>query len=230
MAVSIPTPRTAIAEELTKEEAAKIEELIEELASSNDPKLLIPSGISLKTPPEWDHKAQARVSKAATSLVEKGPSAFPQLIAHARDKRFSFVNKSINDAMSKESVGKACERIIEVQVDVFEQIGIYPGLYPSYFWSVVLGDPDLNGEAEASLENWWKKRKDKSLVELQIESVEWAIQTELLGKWRNDKLHKDDLKGLRSILAENRKTLRKLESTKQPIEREVHPFKIYESK
>lgn len=233
MAVSVAMPQTAIAEEATKEEAAKINELIEELASPNDANRLIPTKQYLKFPPDWDHAAQGRVGQAATSLAKMGITAFPLLIEHASDERFSFVSKSGNGAMRAMPVGDACGRIIEVQLDVFEQIGIYPRMYPSYFGSVVKDEDNPKAEGNDSLKKWWEERKDKSLVELQIESFEWAIeqQTQLLGEWKADKRReKDDLKNLQQVIAENKNGLGKLRNTKQPIQRSVHPFKIYEGK
>lgn len=233
MVASIPMPGTVLAEDVTPEEAAKIDELIEELASPNDPKKLIPLAQYLKFPPDWDHEGQARVYRAATSLVKKGRSAFPQLIAHAGDKRFSFVNKSGNGAMTPMSVGHACGRIIQVQLDVFDQIGIYPRMYPSYFGTVASDKDNDDVKDEEKLKNWEEKRKDKTLVDLQVESIEWAIeqQTQLLAEWKTDKRRDTfDLKALRNIIADNKKTLKKLRTTMRPIEREGHPFKIYEGK
>jgi len=88
---------------------------------------------------------QGRVDDAATPLVKKGRSAFPQLISHASKKRCSFINTSGNGAMSQMSVGVACGRIIEVQLDVFQQIGISPRMYPSHARTVAKDEKILNG-------------------------------------------------------------------------------------
>lgn len=219
MTLSMPMPDTALADDVTKEEADTIDALIEELASPNDPKSLIRTSRYLTFPPDWNHKAQRQVSQAARSLVNKGRSAFPQMVARAGDNRFSFVSTSGNGAMSSRSVGYACGTILEVQLDVFETTGVRP----SYFWTVVEGE----GKGDVNRAKWWEERKDKSLFELQIESVEWAIEqhTQLRKDWRKKNVDKDDLKQLTEVIAANKKTLSKLQSTKQPIEPTVHPFK-----
>lgn len=215
----------AAADELPKDETAKIEELIEALASTNKVETLKSNGKTLSYPPDWDAKAQVSVSKAASALVEMKETAFSQLVAHADDKRFSFIETSGNGAMSERPVGVACRRIMETQLDVFEQIGIYPRMYPSYFDEVA---NDKN-----KIKEWWDERKGQSLVELQIESIEWAIeqQSRLLTKWQTDpEIERDDRTRLRTIVAKNETLLKKLRRTQKPIEHSGHPFRMYEGK
>jgi len=216
MTLSITMSTTVVfADELSKDEIAKIEELIEQLASTRDPTLETKRGTYLEN----------RVAEAATSLVQIGPAAFPQLVAHAGDKRFSFRYITGSGPTRVMSVGEACGRIIEVQVDVFDQISVYPA-NPSYFWTVV----ERDGK-DPLFKEWyegWKERKDKSLLGLQVESVEWAIeqQMELLKTWQKDKQLKKDADRLRKILAENRKLLKGLKTTGRAIERPGNPFQF----
>jgi hypothetical protein len=111
---------------------------------------LVDTGKSHDTPPE--------AVKAHAKLKQLGISAYPVLVLNVHDKRPACLCFS-GDIMGQATVGETCLDIISMQVEKYSYRG---KAYPSYL------TPD-------SIEPWWRDSKGKSLVELQIEALQWTI-------------------------------------------------------
>jgi hypothetical protein len=156
---------------------AKIEALIAQLVSPNQTPQT--KGPDAKYPAGYDHKAQERVRAAWKQLYDLGPVAFPQLIKHFDDDRYSFTADG-GAADRNWPVGGACSDIVrcylqpysEFALTVDEGKGKRRRRRPNYFYDLRLNDRE-------TAERWWKKHRDKSLREIQIESLEWVLAEEV---------------------------------------------------
>lgn len=158
----------------------EIESLIEKLASPNEaPVKLVPIA---RYPKGYDRDAQKRVNAAWRELRAVGVRAFPHLINHFNDERYSFTHDN-GFVYVNCSVGKACADIIKCHLQPF---GFFPyamglkaddggrphgALRPGYAGHHKLDDP-----VEAA--KWWATHEHKTLLELQIEAIEWTIAEE----------------------------------------------------
>ena len=119
-----------------------------------------------------DQQRQARVDKATAKLICLGIAAFPALVAHRNDARYShtFVG-SFNEGPLEPplaldySVGETCVEIIARQLNA---------------GSKYLGCRDYipYGVPVSKLPEWWKARSSRSLAELRKEALEWTIARE----------------------------------------------------
>ncbi len=153
--------------------------LIEQLASKSEPPFAenaradLPRGLR-----ESDLiRIQQPIRKAYADLSDNIEVALPLLVEHANDKRFSYVYESISGAFVKASVGSTCRRL------VYHHIEVYGPHVRSFGGSGTPGEPPFPRKpafiADAGgLEKWAASRKEKSLAELQIEAIEWAIRFE----------------------------------------------------
>lgn len=145
--------------------------LIETLASPNKPPRLRGDDDPVY-PLGFERAAQERVFAAKQKLAEKGVAAFPKIIKHLRDARYSdtvayaeYVNLT---------VGRVCEQIIAQQV------------LPKNVWRYKTRRgkdgqwhrPPNYLEAEGGVEKWWSVRSTKSLREMRIEALQWTIEQE----------------------------------------------------
>jgi hypothetical protein len=96
--------------------------------------------------------------EAQTRLKQLGTLAFPVLVSNVHDKRPACRCFS-GDTSGRATVGDACLDIMSMQVEKYSYRG---KAYPAYL------TPD-------SVESWWRDRKGKPLVALQIEAIEWTI-------------------------------------------------------
>ena len=146
--------------------------------SSTDPEALIDqladsrmiTGISS----DADRKAKVRVDRATEQLTRLGTAAFPALIAHRDDQRYShtIIRAFSGSRSGKESplrsidytVGGTCVDIIARQLNPGDE-------YPDRDFIPACVPP-------AKLPNWWAARSSKSLVDLQKEAVQWRIENE----------------------------------------------------
>ena len=129
----------------------------------------------------------AHVAKARAELITLGTAAFPALIAHRQDQRYShtiggkgLLNYGPGRAVRiDKSVGKTCIEILAVQFDEDHE---YQGCV-NYIPDVV---------PEKDLPEWWSARSSKSLAELRKEALEQTIAEERRrGRQDNDQLAKD---------------------------------------
>jgi hypothetical protein len=146
-------------------------------------------------PDGFDKEAQKRVVRAWDHLAGQGVAAFPALIEHLNDERYSTsIASPISEYWHNWSVGQVSKRIIESQIETW-------GPY-----SVGKGDPRSRPprphycakdfEQKKSVEVWWKAHQDKSLRDIQIEALEWTIAEEKkqdADKYAADILYLNDL-------------------------------------
>ena len=146
--------------------------LIEALASPNYfPRA---AGQDLIYPDGFDHGAQKRVRRAEQRLRDRGPAAFPDLVAKLEDARYAY--SEYYDQWRNPLVGEVCFYIIEDQVD-FDGYDYKTRLgadgkqheKPSCLWSIC---------TQGKMQEWWKARAGKTLTELQTEAVEWTVAEE----------------------------------------------------
>jgi hypothetical protein len=116
---------------------------------------------------------QSKVEAAYDKLSANVETALPVLVKYARDERFSYVyeDAGTSGVYVKATVGYACWKIIEAHVEVYRR-----EVTRSDFASISRC-PSFIG-ACGGVDKWWKSRKDKSLAELQLEGIEWALRQE----------------------------------------------------
>ncbi len=148
-------------------------ELIDELGNKGvravypeqgDPYLVIPKTFN------WD--AHQEVRRTINEIIKMGVAAFPDLAAHANDDRFSCFVVGAVDVPRK--VGAICEAILGCQIDV------YPYDIRSkqeMMWHVNAIHRLHSENKSAGWAEWWKKNRDKSLLEMQIAVAESCMLT-----------------------------------------------------
>jgi hypothetical protein len=174
LTVLTSVPGAAVAQEKQPEsKEMRIESLIERLASANAPPALLgplykqgPYSQHGPLPQSYDRNAQVRVVEAWQALAEQGYDAFPALVKHSDDKRYSHTRcYRIGRTFRNVAVGEVCCDIIRLHVEAwwkqFRFMGIWrPRTMPS----------------RAELPRWWRERKGKTLRDLQIESTSLALE------------------------------------------------------
>jgi hypothetical protein len=184
----------------------QIEALIEKLVSPNEaPQIKRSSGrldspTTVKYPEGYNHDAQEQVMAAWLKLREAGTQAFPYLNKHSNDKQYSFTKHS------NLSVGEACALIVRCHLQPFRRSVVEAGdrvteayaFRPNYAQRHKLSDP-VEGV------KWWETHKDKTLLELQIEAIEWTIAWETN---KPNRYHKRELAYLNEFLESARKASR----------------------
>jgi hypothetical protein len=151
----------------------RIEALIQKLVSPNK----APEMRFGKTEGSGDYEQNARAMGAFSQLKKLGVGAFPLLFDHLDDQRYSFTADR-GDADDNWSVGRACFDIVRCQLEPFCGFSVPRNETtdrgpprPCYAAHINLRNP-------ASAKVWWEARKSKSLRELQIEALQWAIAEE----------------------------------------------------
>jgi hypothetical protein len=209
--VGAPAAEPAESPEQRRQE---IERLIEQLASENPkPKNIEDSDRERVTvfPPGYSRDKQKKVYQAADDLRKFGIDAFPQLIDHFDDRRYSYSERAMNarsdSLFYQESVGAHCRKILEGILYIYESWGEPGSFGPTYF-----GYPELQSKTTA--QRWWAKNKDKPLWRLQADILQWAIDLEL--RTKQDDKYNAAVRSKRAVEA-NRKKLDKLLATKKPM-------------
>ena len=145
----------------------EIESLIENLASPNK------SPTAQGTPEGYDRDAQKRVMASWLKLRDAGIQAFPYLLKHGDDRRYSFTKRT------NWSVRDACVGVIRSHLQPFgyRNYEILPGDHHMYRLPQSYAvRHKLTVPTEAA--KWWAARQHKTLLELQIEVIEWTIAEE----------------------------------------------------
>jgi len=118
-------------------------------------------------PKTFDWELQKHIGENVEKLVAMGMDAFPELIAHLDDQRFCGYWETAE--VGPIHVGPICEEIMERQVEPFH--------YDVHAPIIIAWVPQtLPRGKKTDWEAWWKKNKDKSLRELQIEAGEASIR------------------------------------------------------
>ncbi len=189
-----------------------INEWISQLVSPNPaPKTLYGNGVEGVAdvyPAEYDQAAQNVVSNARNRLHNAGYEALPYLMQHLDDRRYSFTADA-GECDVNWSVRTACRDLIRCFLEPYGNFGSERdlALRPSYFLHCKLFEPKAAAE-------WWRTHKDKSLHDLQLESVQWVITEEVKtpGRFRIE-----DGQLLQSELAELQSSSAPLRSAEFPI-------------
>lgn len=140
-----------------------IQELIKALANKNEPPPIDDSGPGRAVfPPDYDWVEQARVISVWQKLHDRGEEAFPDLVAHVKDREYCVSCPHFNTgAWSNRTVGKICWYILTAHIEPYHRP---TSMGMSH---VVPKDPD-------KIREWWERRKDCSLAELQLEAISVA--------------------------------------------------------
>jgi hypothetical protein len=193
---------------LTEQE---IKALIDKLVSPNpkpitaeeDPK----ETPDFRLPKGFDREKQNGVYEACKELKSVGVKAFPFLIERWDDRRYCLTTSDLlSGYCQNRSVGKVCQKII------FDQIQPY-GCLPS------LGDVDPRGKplrpsyperflsSKEDAKRWFEKHKDKSLVEIQLEVIDWVIEKENKQKKNYPDSERERLQEIRKEIMDSKKPL-----------------------
>ena len=160
----------------------KIESLIEQLASTNsqpefpgDPPHFYFDEF-LENPGDWNPDAQRIVSAAYYELKSMGKDAFPYLIKHFGDERYSH-ERSYSTFISH-TVGDACQFLVDDQVDLrgmsYKSRETPTGNSMGYEVQFEAYVKSKYGTYAA----WWRNNKTLSLTEMRVNFCSWRIHKE----------------------------------------------------
>jgi hypothetical protein len=192
-----------------------VKQLAAQLASPNKAPLVIGNGgqgPDAEYPAGFDKKSQETVFRARSKLDRLGLSAFPHLINLMDDTRYCMTVDD-SEADRNYSVGETCIGIIRCRLEPYNRFQFTAGnphedprgrarrpCYTQHF----LGDRD-------SAQKWWNAHKDKTLLELQVEVLEWIIDEEARNQRKYTAVEREFLNT----------TLKKMQTTKQTLEPSV---------
>jgi hypothetical protein len=140
---------------------------IEELANK-DPKPFDEPYI-LKPPRNLNRASLIVVKNAYDNLAANVAKSLPALIESLEDKRYSYYQESPSGAFLCHTVGEACYSIIVRNIEVYRP------------YATVLDKTERPRtvhfiDATGGPQKWLASRKDKSLFDMQLEAVEWALR------------------------------------------------------
>jgi hypothetical protein len=145
---------------------SKYRDLVKQLVSPNAEPSRNSSG-QLKYPNRYDASVQQKISDARHELQDHIEEALPYLVEALDDKRYCMtIIWAEGDGVYNRSVGQICREIIESHLEVYR--GKIPVRSPHHWHRY---------DYEPISKQWWEARNDKSLVDLQVEAVDWAIAT-----------------------------------------------------
>ncbi len=146
----------------------KYRDLIKQLVSPN---VKAESGVRgdawVKFPKGYDVAAQDKIDDVREELQRSVAEALPYLIESLGDKRYCMtINWAEGDGYYNRSVGEICHEIITSHMEIYrDKIPVgSPRRWHRYDY------PNIS-------KKWWEARKGKSLAELQVEAIDWAIAT-----------------------------------------------------
>jgi hypothetical protein len=110
------------------------------------------------------------VKLAYEKLAAHFEIALPSLIAGLRDRRYSYYQEvPTNGAFVCHDVGAACYDLIS------ERIEVYRGSLEELDETGVPRSPDFI-HTQGGVEKWYVSRKGRSLLDLQLEAIDWAMR------------------------------------------------------
>ena len=204
---------------------AAINSLVEQLASTNKR----PTGYPEVNqdpiyPKDYDGPAQKLVWKAYFELYQLGPAAFPQLLEHLDDKRYSLTADTGN-ADHNFNVGFLCRWILQNRISPFNPIVAGAGYTTGRpaFGNLVKGPrgdaprrPDFLSDLlrdQPKAKKWMLERATFRLGSIQEEVLKWMISEES----KNPKIYDvEERTALKSLLRELESSESYLES-KRPF-------------
>jgi hypothetical protein len=170
----VKIPKEDAKAELPKEDVTDIGDLVEQLASPN-PEPFIADEYTIIYAPNYDKEAQNRIHKIRIQIEDRGLDAFPYLIEHYNDDRYSVtIETDWNACFYNKSVRSECCNIIQSQLEplgAFVIDAVHAGQKrPRYNFDFVYSKEEM--------QSWLRANKNKSLRELQIEILEWTLAEE----------------------------------------------------
>lgn len=119
----------------------------------------------VKFPAGYDKAAQQRIDTVRQQLHDNFEVVLPHLIAALDDQRYCLtINWAEGDGYYNKTVGSICKDIIASHLEVFRaKIEVADSFHSSYYNYPIT-------------KKWGEDRKGRSLVELQSEAIEWAIE------------------------------------------------------
>jgi hypothetical protein len=205
VAMSLILPSACVAQVIIEKE--HVESLIARLVSKNKPPKT--RGQSAVYPKRYDEASQEDVFLAYRELCELGPKSFPFIIPHLDDKRYSLTADG-GAADVNFTVGQLCFHAIDLQLQPYKTYSRGEGdprnrpRRPHYLAKLSLKDPIESRKWIDSLEN-------KSLLQLQIEVLDWVIEEESKDRTKYSAVEHEWLQ----------ETLETLKSAKEPLPRGV---------
>jgi hypothetical protein len=154
------------------------EDLVNALASRNKEPALTPPDArdpfeqNIAFPIDYDNSFQEDVLNSWKELSSLGSDAFPALISHLGDERYSYTRQTSDGFYYNSTVGSACTRILKAHINAYQRLArpYFSGGKPAYFPPAAMAGNDLR--------KWFDDRKGKELWELQLEATKWAIECE----------------------------------------------------
>jgi hypothetical protein len=168
MAMAVDTPSCLSQEkEPSPESARRHKTLIDQLASPNSKPQTHVNGKPYKVrfPADYDVEAQERVDEARQSLNRDVAEALPYLVEALEDKRYSMtINWGEGDGYYNKTVGDICSEVIASNLEVYRSEITFLG--PQHWHQYTY--PNVNRD-------WLSKQGNRTLAELQLEAIDWAI-------------------------------------------------------
>lgn len=200
---------------------AAINSLVEQLASTNKRPIGYPEvNQDPVYPKDYDRAAQKLVWKAYSELYQLGPAAFPQLLEHLDDKRYSLTLDTGN-ADNNFNVGFLCRWILQHRISPFNPIVAGAGYTTGRpaFGNLVKGPrgdaprrPDFLSDLlrdQPKAKRWMLEHATYPLWSIQEEALKWMISEES----KNPKIYDlEERTALKSLLRELESTQSHLES------------------
>ena len=151
----------------TQQASKKYRALIEQLASPNEEAMTRNGGHSTVTfPTGYDVQAQNRIEAARQTLQDNFEEALPFLLDALDDKRYSMtIDWAEGDAYYNYSVGRVCRDVIASQLEVYRDLIWFSG--PQHWHRY---------DYKEVSKKWLPKQKGRSLADLQIAAIDWAIE------------------------------------------------------
>lgn len=203
---------------------AEIRALVERLASSNQRPAAYPEvrRPSAHYPPGYNEAAQQTVRQAYQELQRLGPKAFPELIEHLDDPRYSLTGDTANVERNV-NVGFLCRWLLERQICPFHPVVAGEGYTTgkAAYGNLVVGPrgeapdrPDyfahlLTDRTEAK--KWAVEHQSYPLRVIQEEALKWMIAEEAKDPKTYDL---EERTALKSLLRELQTSVSHLESSK----------------
>jgi hypothetical protein len=149
-------------------------ELVKGLVSPNEPIQYKDSESDHDSlPAGYDPTAQARVEKNRRLLYEHCEEALPFLMEGCLDSRYSLTWQS-DSYLCTLGVGNVCLEIVAAHVEMYrEHMRFSKTDFYAYSFVPRLQTPlggQVSDKERKEIEQWWRTRKGKSLLELQIEA------------------------------------------------------------
>jgi hypothetical protein len=116
--------------------------------------------------------SNAEAKKAWVELRDIGPESFPKVVEHLQDKRTSFTADS-GSTDETWTVGRACFDVLRCNLEPYN-VGMYSSCFAARanHWRPQYCKVFLKTPKKAN--TWLAAHQNKSLVDLQIEVLEWV--------------------------------------------------------